>query len=478
MTTVGAVKAHPPGVLIQPVVDPEQEKYRRMWEHREYRVVAPGEQVASEFLKQARPRPGDTVIDFGAGTGRGALMLALLGGMNVTMLDFAENCLDDDVRDMLLTQSHALRFKQADLRRPIGMAAKYGYCTDVMEHIDPAHVDGVLDNILKSAEHVFFQISTVDDACGALIGEPLHLTVKPYSWWLNKLREHDAVIHWSEENPTTALFYVTAWSSASELVAIGAINTGNDALIENIQSAVARGLTEARPYERQDTPIILLGGGPSLAQFEDEIRQKRADGAKLITTNGAYNWCLEHGITPSAQIIVDAREFNSRFVTPHVDTCKYLLASQCHPEVFDAAPEDQTILWHAAMNGPLCDELDRLYGDRPWYGVPGGSTVMLRALPLLRMLGYWRFEIYGFDSCLADTQHHAYTQPENDYERVVQVSAGGKVFACHSWMASQMQEFVDLMTRLAHEVELVVHGDGAIAHIIKTAAEPDQLELL
>ncbi len=102
---------------------------------------------------------------------------------------------------------------------------------------------------------------------------------------------------------------------------------------------------------------------------------------------------------------------------------------------------------------------------------------MLRILPLLRMLGYWKFEIYGFDSCLADGLHHAYKQPENDDERVINVTCGGRSFQCHPWMASQAQEFIDLMRKLADEIELVVHGDGLIRHIIETAAVPEPQDL-
>jgi hypothetical protein len=32
---------------------------------------------------------------------------------------------------------------------------------------------------------VFFQISTVEDSFGAVIGQPLHLSVHPHQWWLN-----------------------------------------------------------------------------------------------------------------------------------------------------------------------------------------------------------------------------------------------------------------------------------------------------
>lgn len=481
MTTRAGMRGEIPALLIKPVErDHEAEKYRKMWGFDQYRRVAPGEQIATTFLQQAQPKPGDTVVDFGAGTGRGALMLAVLGNMDVTMVDFATNCLDAEVREMLTTQSHAMHFVEADLRKPIPVSAKYGYCTDVMEHIPTDDVDAVLRHVLKAAQHVFFQISLVDDACGALIGEPLHLTVRPFEWWRQKMLEHEAQIHWASNRGDTALFYVTSWSSATELVARGHVNTGSDEIKEHIRYAIGQGFTQALPHMPQDTDVILLGGGPSLAEFEDEIREKRLAGAKLITTNGAYNWCLERGIKPSAQIVVDAREFNKRFVEPAIPNCRYLIASQCHPAVFDALPKDQVVMWHAAMYDELIEEIDSIYGPKgeSWFPVLGGSTVMLRAIPLLRMLGFKRLEIYGFDSCLMGDQHHAYAQAENESETVVKVTVGGRVFHCHAWMASQLQEFVDIMRLMADEVQLAVHGDGAIAHIITTAAVSDDFELV
>ena len=123
----------------------EKDLYKKVWEMPEYRKVSPGEKISHIFLEQAKPKAGSSVIDLGCGTGRGGLNLAFFGGMDVTLVDFAPNCLDADIVPMLETQKHALRFIEADLSEPLPVKAAYGYCTDVMEHIRPHHVDKVLD---------------------------------------------------------------------------------------------------------------------------------------------------------------------------------------------------------------------------------------------------------------------------------------------------------------------------------------------
>lgn len=468
MTTAAAsIKSDPPSISVSPT---EKRKYEMMWEHPEYRNVSPGELSAKSFIDIAHPKQGSTVIDFGCGTGRGSLMLAIFG-MDVTMLDFASNCLDDDVRDALVSQSHVMQFVEQDLAKPISVSAQYGYCTDVMEHIPPTQVDKVLRNVLTSAQHVFFQISCTDDACGALIGHPLHLSVHDYAWWLAKFREHDAHIHWSAESEggEYCFFYVTAWADGGDVAKSGKLNSTNEQVLANVKANLEAGWDQVVPHETNDIEVMILCGGPSLAQFEDDIRRRREGGMPLITLNGTYNWCLERGIRPSAQIVVDSREFNKRFVQPQVDTCRYLIASQCHPALLEGLPKDRTLLWHTGVTPEVEALLDQHYQGR-WYPVPGGSTVMLRAIPLMRMLGYRKFHVYGFDSCLSGDTHHAYAQAENDHDLTVPACVGDRVFQCHGWMVSQAQEFMYLVRFMGDEVELEVYGDGLIAHILNTGA--------
>ena len=467
MTGFSSLIADAPEVTVDKVRPLEKDLYKMMWDKPEYRQVAPGEYIAHEFLKQAKPKQGATVLDLGCGTGRGGLNLAFFGGLDVTMVDFADNCLDEDIVPMLETQKHALRFVEADLSQPLPVQAAYGFCTDVMEHIRPHHVDKVIENCLAACQHVFFQISTVDDKAGVLVGHKLHLSVHPYEWWLKKLKDHKCVIHWSNQTDNTCLFYVSNWATGEEVVDAGTVNTTDDEIKKNVEHNIKQGYLQVEPHPTNEIEVMIVGGGPSLPQHIEKIKQLRANGVKLITINNAYNWCLDNGLTPSAMVMVDARKFNARFTKPVVEDCKYFIASQCNPSVFEGLPKDRTYIWHTQAD-LLKDILDEQY--KTWWSVPGGSTVLLRAIPLFRMLGFKRFHLFGCDSCLGENEmHHAYEQKENDGQLVMPVNVSGKIFNCNPWMVSQAQEFINLIRKLGDEIELAIYG-GLLHHILESGA--------
>lgn len=153
---------------------PEDEKYRRMWSLDAYRAHSPGEREAETFVKAAAIREDTHVIDFGCGSGKGAAQIHALTGCPVTMVDFADNAVD---------AGNSLPFVVKDLTKPMGLCGDVGYCTDVMEHIPPDDVREVIDNIMACVDRCWFKIALFHDNMGALIGQPLHLSVFPAEWW-------------------------------------------------------------------------------------------------------------------------------------------------------------------------------------------------------------------------------------------------------------------------------------------------------
>jgi len=322
-------------------------------------------------------------------------------------------------------------------------------------------------------------IHTQEDRCGGLIGETLHVNQQDYGYWVKRFADNDCTITWSEQLGHSVLFYVTAWTSKERYPWCDLVNTKTEQIVENIRANSKLGIQSIQPHEKQETEIMLLGGGPSLNEFKDEIIEQREAGMPLITTNGAYNWAIRNGMRPSLQMIIDARSFNKKFLEPVVDDCKYFIASSADPSLLDGMPKDRTYFWHVALSDEILPTIRECFGDehKDWWATPGGSTVMLRAICVLPFMGYHKMHVYGMDSCMFGDTHHAYAQPENEHKNILPMVVSSensdepaRMFQCQPWMMSQAKEFVDMVPMLAEHVDLDVKGDGLIAHIIKTGA--------
>lgn len=277
-------------------------------------------------------------------------------------------------------------------------------------------------------------------------------------------------------------------ASVAERMASGRMNTDDATILENIASAIRRGHPQMRPWPPRTERICLVGSGPSLTDTENELRELIWNGATLVTMNAGYHWCIQHGLRPNTQIVMDARPSNARFLEPAVPKCNYVLASQCAPAVFNAVDGRSDVwIFQAVMReeGPATDLLDAFYAGQ-WVGVGGGTSVATRAINLLAMTGYKRFDLFGVDCCWIGAQHHVLPQPENVKDQCVAVtmSAQGRpetarVFRVASWMLKQFEDCLTIMKVNGHHFTLAVHGDGMLAYAIRTlgADDLDQLSL-
>lgn len=159
----------------------ERDKYAEIWSFPEYKVNSPGLTNVERFLSVMKPQVGECLLDVGCGAGVAGLAFERKG-LKVTYLDITDAGLDPAV--------DRKRFIQAALWDPWWPSDAhwdYGFCCDVMEHLPPEYTMLVIDKLLWHCRKVWFHIPFTPDGFGHMIGQPLHLTVQPYSWWLVRL---------------------------------------------------------------------------------------------------------------------------------------------------------------------------------------------------------------------------------------------------------------------------------------------------
>lgn len=167
--------------------DAERAKYQRIWRLEDYRFVSPGELVAEWAMLRMGMQPGDTMIDWGCGTGRASRKF-FDHGMPTLMIDIADNCLDPIINRIICQEDNEFYFMEAcawdiDLFKEVG--ADFGFCCDMLEHLPPEHVAAVLQNIADCTNaYAYLQPCHRADPMGAWVpGLELHLTVRDREWW-------------------------------------------------------------------------------------------------------------------------------------------------------------------------------------------------------------------------------------------------------------------------------------------------------
>ncbi len=257
----------------------------------------------------------------------------------------------------------------------------------------------------------------------------------------------------------------------------GKLNTSGEQMLANVKANIQRSLPQVKPYYDNPDDAILALSGPSLATNLRALKRLTPT-CPLVTVNGSHDWLIEQGCTPSAHVMLDAREANADFVRNPVKSCRYLIASQCHPKVFEALEKYEVHIFHCDLGVGEEKALTDHYCGKNYHIVIGGSTVGLRAMMLLRMLGFKRLHIFGFDSCFLGKKHHAFPQALNDKDVITaEVGGMGRKFYCAPWMLRQAYEFQDLMRANGHLLRCKIHGSGLIATMVKAGAQAQLKEV-
>ncbi len=234
-----------------------------------------------------------------------------------------------------------------------------------------------------------------------------------------------------------------------------------------IEKNIARGLPEFMPALCvNDGTFVVVGSGPSLAEFPEAIKAERAKGRPICAVKGAHDWLISQGIEPDLFVSIEPRDRRNNIQKKSENTA-YLLASRCAPEVFDHLVEQapgRVWIWHAASND---DENSIFRNHKIPTAIGGMSTSGLRSVNIGYFMGFRKFIFYGMDSC---------NSPDGVTKRidgsltgqtieVVVGGEGGRKFICNVAMAKQADDFQKLFMQMP-DITIESKGDGLITAII------------
>jgi hypothetical protein len=239
-------------------------------------------------------------------------------------------------------------------------------------------------------------------------------------------------------------------------------NTQSKTIEANVKENAKRDLPWLSKIPEHEGHAVLVGGGPSVVDELRNIRSRQANGQTIFALNNAANFLKEHGIIPDYQLVLDARPENARFVENR-PARKYLIGSQCHPDVFEELSGADVMMFHHGEDW-------REYLPKETSCLTGAYVLGPIAMSAAFVLGFRNMHLYGYDSSDAeDGSAHAYDQNETDPEKKrVEVIVAGRPFRCSFGMYKQAEVFPYFAATLAnHGCTITVHGDGLLPTIAR-----------
>ena len=218
---------------------------------------------------------------------------------------------------------------------------------------------------------------------------------------------------------------------------------------------------------RKDVHIAIVGGGPSLKDNLDRLREYDY----IMACGSVHDYLWENGIKPTWCVIVDPDPEVMVSYLKHADgATSYLVASQCDPTIFEHLKEFNVYTWHAD-GARVSDKIDVFGEDASLVG--GGCTVGTRGIVLALGMGFNHQDLFGFDTCLNnDYKHHSYSFNDPEVEtvgKIVEIKLGGPdgpTFKVAEYMLAQLFDFKNILAEYAYSLRVTVYGGGVLAYIL------------
>lgn len=272
-------------------------------------------------------------------------------------------------------------------------------------------------------------------------------------------------IQWGPEgSERTPLQIITKMHVSQDLL--------RDNVCVNIKRNLPRFMNLPGILHARKEPIAICGGGPSLDRFADKIKTFK----QIMVCGSAHDHVVRLGITPTFAIAVDGIEDAADYFKKPQENTSYLLASQCHPNLFERLSGHKIAMWN--FKGQLDDEEKYFNGEET---INWGCMVGVHSIQMALYLGFQELHFFGMDCSYIEDNHHAYDV--GDYHAQLEANknvfrVNDKDFNSTTALVSQAEHFFDVFASSDGQyLKGYVYGDGLLANIIK-ASPPEMKEWL
>jgi hypothetical protein len=187
--------------------------------------------------------------------------------------------------------------------------------------------------------------------------------------------------------------------------------------------------SRVEPHGRR---LAVIGGGPSIADNEDKIRNWNGD---KWAVNGAYHWCIKKGIEDVTFIAADPHEIVASWADK---VRRAIVTTRCHPRVFEVLKANDADVKTFDLGGPS-------------KVISGSSTAT--AIPHLSALnGYQDVTFFGCESSYSLDRTHVYMKEAREDEMIVRCN-GEDFYTAPDWLmqAGELRYIISIAPHAYHE---------------------------
>lgn len=380
-------------------------------------------------------------------------------------------------------------------------------CTDVLEHSETtSEAVGTIWNLFESARAFVFASISCREAIKTLPdGRNAHTCIESPLFWRGAFTGMESStiqtglppVHWkivcTDEKGTQVFANDGLEQTIVNATQALQVKTKNCVPHEQIvgqvefnQSLPLNWLEECKPHANR---AVLVSAGPSWKTYLPDIKERYDAGAHIYCVKHSHDGLIEAGIVPHGCFLLDPRDHVKDFVENPHPKVRYICASMCHPTTIRQLMEhDARIFMYHALVGAGEDKV-----ATKGLMVPGGSCSATRGIVVLRLMGYRKMALYGYDSCFWDVdldqkaeeagqvaELSVKTFAQNGFsweswdnltqsvqgvrdeaKKFIEVETNGKKFITTAELVAASQDF-ETISKQMPDVTFEVHGEGMV----------------